>query len=52
MPDIHDFLLVLKTPHEIRRFGLRKMKAMAELPPDGQRRQFAQLRALAVGAVS
>ena len=52
VPDIQTFLLGLKTAKEIRRFSLRKMMVLAELPDDVQRRRFAalQMRAAAVAA--
>ncbi|MEO6246522.1 MAG: recombinase family protein [Opitutaceae bacterium] len=43
-PEIQGFLLALKTPQDVRRFSLRRMKSLAELDRDGQRRAFARMR--------
>ena len=43
-PEIQEFLLALKSPQDVRRFSLRRMKSLAELDRDEQRRAFARMR--------
>ena len=44
VPEIHQVLLSIKNPQEVRQFSLRKMMGLAGLEPDAQRTAFAQMR--------
>lgn len=43
---IQERLLNVTSPADLRRFSLNRMKAIAELPVDEQRRRFAALHAV------